>query len=187
MEEAATQIVSWQTGLVPGLLQTREYRRALLWAEFPDMPSQEVESSLDVLMRRQELLDKADLHFEALIAESVLHSVIGGPSVIEDQLSQLLAVSQRPNVTLRIVGRDAKDPVGVIAGSFVFFDLPPLPTSRMRQPPVVYLEGYLATTYVETVPEVTKYSQVMDRLRRVAHSEEKSRALVSEALEVWEQ
>lgn len=142
LEEAATGVVSWQTALVPGLLQTREYRRALLWAEFPEMPSREVEMSLDVVMHRQELLDKSDFHFEALIAEAVLYGMVGGPAVTADQLTHLLSAAERPNVTMRIVGRRAKDPLGLLTGPFVVFDFPPLPTSRMSQPPTAFVEGH---------------------------------------------
>ncbi|MGI5216327.1 helix-turn-helix domain-containing protein [Nocardia sp. CA-290969] len=182
LEETATQIFSWETCIVPGLLQTREYRRALLWAEYPEMPTPEVEASLDVVMRRQELLSKTDLHFEGLIAESVLTTVVGGAAVLADQLSHLLEASRRPNVALRVVGRNAKDQVGVVTGPFVLFDLPPLPISRLRQAPVVYVEGCFGRIYLDHESKVAEYARIRERLRRAAYSEEVSAELVLEAL-----
>lgn len=182
LEESATHIFSWETCIVPGLLQTREYRRALLWAENPEMPSSEVEAILDVVMRRQELLSRADVHFEGLIAESVLTAVIGGPAVLADQLSHLLEAARRPNVTVRVVGRSAKDQVGVVTGSFVLFDLPPLPISRLQQAPVVYVEGRFGRIYLEHETKVAEYARIRERLRRAAYSEEISAELVSEVL-----
>ncbi|MEU1983471.1 helix-turn-helix transcriptional regulator [Nocardia sp. NPDC019395] len=182
LEESATHVFSWETCLVPGLLQTREYRRALLWAEFPEMPSHQVESTLDVVARRQQLLNKADFHFEGLIAESVLTTAIGGPAVLADQLSHLLEVSHRPNVTMRVVSRRANDQVGVVTGPFVLFDLPPMPTSRLRQAPVVYMEGHFGRIYLEDESDVAEYARVRERIRRTAYSEEDSGALVLAAL-----
>ncbi|WP_267467201.1 MULTISPECIES: helix-turn-helix domain-containing protein [Nocardia] len=182
LEETATRIFSWEIALVPGLLQTREYRRALLWAEFPTMPTREVELTLDVVQQRQKALTKNNFHFEAMIAECVLHTVVGGPATVADQLSHLLTVSRQANVTLRVVGRQARDPLGLIAGSFVKFDLPHLPTSRMRQSPVVYAEGYFGKVYLEREAEIAAHSAVVERLRRVAHSEDESRDLVLGAL-----
>lgn len=185
LEETATRIFSWETALVPGLLQTREYRRALLWAEFPTMPTREVELTLDIVQRRQETLKKQDFHFEALIAESALHTLIGSPVIVADQLSYLLTASGQTNITVRVVGRQARDPLGLIAGSFVKFDLPHLPTSRMRQSPVVYSEGYFGKVYLERDAEIAMHSEVVERLRRVAHSETESRNLVLAALKEW--
>lgn len=187
LEESATRITSWEIALLPGLLQTREYRRALVWAEFPGMPPHEAEMSLDVVMRRQELLNKTDFHFEALIAEPVLHAGIGGSAVFVDQLSHLVAASRLPNVTIRIVRRDPRDPLGLIAGSFVIFDLPLLPTSRMRQPSVAYSEGYFGRIYIERDSELAMYTRAVERLQRVAYSPDESRALVLEARKEWDQ
>ncbi|MFI5719819.1 helix-turn-helix domain-containing protein [Nocardia sp. NPDC051750] len=187
LEESATHISSWEVALLPGLLQTREYRRALIWAEYPDMPTEKVELSLDIVMRRQEVLMKNDFHFEAMIAEPVLHAPIGGPAVSADQLSHLLAASRLPSVTMRIVKRDAGDLLGLITGSFVVFDLPPLPSSRMRQSSVAYAEGYFGRVYIERESEVAMYTRAVERLRRVACSPEESRELVLEARKEWEQ
>lgn len=186
LEESATHIFSWETALVPGLLQTREYRRALLWSEFPTMPTRDVELTLDIVMQRQEVLGKQDFHFEAMIAESVLHTSVGGPATVADQLSRLVKAAGQANVTLRVVGRHARDPLGLIAGSFVLFDLPHLPTSRMRQSPVVYAEGYFGKVYLERDTEIAMYSEVVERLRRVAYSEHESRELMLSVLKEWD-
>ncbi|MFD4402945.1 helix-turn-helix domain-containing protein [Nocardia sp. NPDC058499] len=185
LEESANHVFSWETCLIPGLLQTREYRRALLWAEFPEMPSRQVESILDAVARRQELLNKSEFHYEGLIAESVLTTAVGGPAVLADQMSHLLAVSRRPNVTMRIVGSCAKDPIGMVTGPFVLFELPPLPTSRLRQTPVVYVEGQFGRIYLEHESEVAKYARVRERVRRTAYSEEDSGERVQAALKEW--
>lgn len=187
LEESATGISTWETVLIPGLLQTKEYRRTLLWSEFPDMPPDEVELSLEVVGLRQERLGEPDFQLEALIAEPALHSGIGGPGVFADQLSHLLDASRLPSVTMRVVRRDAKDPLGLIAGPFVMFSLPPMPTSRMRQPAVAYAEGYFGRVYIEGGSDVAMYTRAMERIRRVAYSVDESRDLVREVRKEWEQ
>lgn len=185
LEESAIRVFSWQVALIPGLLQTREYRRALLWAEFPEMPTGEVELTLELVMRRQEVLNKQSFQLEAFIAEHALHTMVGSPAVVADQMSHLLAGAERENITLRIVGRQSRDPLGLVAGPFVLFDLPPMPTSRMRQPSVAYAEGYFGRVYIERESEVAVYTRAIERLRRVAHSEDESRDLVLGALKEW--
>lgn len=58
LEEAASWETNWQTTVIPGLLQTREYRRAMDWSLNPHKPTEEIERSLDVTVRRQTLLDR---------------------------------------------------------------------------------------------------------------------------------
>ncbi|WP_083887472.1 helix-turn-helix domain-containing protein [Nocardia asiatica] len=179
LEEAARRIVTWQTILIPGLLQTREYRRALVWAERPNVPSEEVERVLDFVMRRQELLNSGDFHFEAILSEAVLRYLVGGPGIISDQFRHLVELSEMPNVSLRIVPFDAQTPVAYIPRSpFVMFDFPPLPTSRQVEPPVVYIEGYVGDLYLERDVEVAQYADVVRRLAQVALPEAASRDLV---------
>ncbi|MEU2035008.1 helix-turn-helix domain-containing protein [Nocardia amamiensis] len=179
LEEAACRAISWQTMLVPGLLQTREYRRALVWAEHPDMPPEEVERGLDLVMKRQELLSNSDFHFNALLPESVLRYLVGGPGVTTDQLRHLAELSEMPNVSVRIVPFDARSPVAHIArSSFVMFEFPPLPTSKQIEPPVVYIEGFVGDLYLERAMEVSQYVDLAQRLAQVALPEAASRDLV---------
>lgn len=138
-------------------------------------------------MRRQELLNKNEFQFEGIVSEPVLHGVVGGPAVMADQLSYLLSVAKLPNVTMRVVGQQANDPLGLIAGSFVLFDLPPMRVSGLGQPPVAYVEGYFGRIYLERDSEVALYTRAAERLRRVAYSVDESRDLVLAALKEWEQ
>ncbi|WP_330231389.1 helix-turn-helix domain-containing protein [Nocardia sp. NBC_00508] len=176
LEEAASRIISWQTMLVPGLLQTREYRRALVWAEYPGMPPEEVERILDFVMKRQEMLVNSDFRFEAILAEAVLRYQAGGPGVSTDQLRRMLELSEMPNVSVRIVPFDAQTPVALITRSpFVICEFPPLPTSKLIEPPVVYIEGFVGELYLERNVEVAQYMDTARRLAQVALPEAASR------------
>ncbi|MEU1982818.1 helix-turn-helix transcriptional regulator [Nocardia sp. NPDC019395] len=178
LEESANWVTSWQTALVPGLLQTRNYRRALTWATFPDRSSDEVERILDVVVRRQGLLDRPGFRFEALLTEAVLGYSVGGPGVMTDQINHLLQRSEQAGVEIRIVPSTEGQPIGLNAGSFVLFSFPPLPTSKLQEPPVAYMEGLSGGLYVERTDEVEKFSNEAARIRHVALSASASRDLM---------
>jgi transcriptional regulator with XRE-family HTH domain len=179
LEDAANWVTSWQTNLIPGLLQTRDYRRAITWAGFPDHTADEIERILDVVMRRQGLLDRDGFRFEALLTEAVLRSYgIGGPTVMSDQIKHLLERSESLGVEVRIVPSTEDQPIGLSAGSFVLFSFPPLPTSKLQEPPVAYMEGLSGGLYIEHPSEVEKYSVEARRIRHVALSTSASRDLM---------
>jgi DNA-binding XRE family transcriptional regulator len=178
LEEAANWVTTWQTALVPGLLQTRDYRRALTWSELPDRSPEEVERILDMVMHRQNLLTRPGFRFEALLTEAVLGYGVGGSSVRAGQIKHLLECSELPGVEIRIVPAAQDQPIGLGSGSFVLFSFPPLPTSRLQEPPVAYMEGLSGSLYVERASEVEKYSREAERIRHVACSVSASRDLM---------
>lgn len=185
LEEAASQVFSWQTTLIPGLLQTREYRRALMWAENPDMPPEEVERVLDLVIKRQDLLTNREFRFEAILAESVLRFAVGGPGVVADQLRHLVELLEMPNVSIQIVPFAAESPVGLLTRSFVMFAFPPLPASKLIEPPVVYMEGFVGDLYLERDVEVAQYGTAARKLRHVALPHAASRDLVLSTMKEW--
>ncbi|MET8795115.1 helix-turn-helix transcriptional regulator [Nocardia sp. NPDC004568] len=182
LEEAANWVTSWQTAVVPGLLQTREYRRALTWAASPKRSSEEVERILDVVMPRQGLLDREGYRFEALLSEAVLRYCVGGPAVMADQIRRLLERSEDRGVEIRIVPATTQYPVGLIAGSFVLFSFPPLPTSRLQEPPAAYKEILAGDLYMERDIEVARFSEKARQIRHVALSGAESGPALSSPL-----
>ncbi|GGK92219.1 Scr1 family TA system antitoxin-like transcriptional regulator [Nocardia jinanensis] len=88
-EEAATWATSWQTTVVPGLLPTRAYRRALTWALLPNAATAEADRQLD----RQ--LDRRRVGSSAVIAEQIAHPV---------------ELSEAPGVEIRVVPLVASSP-----------------------------------------------------------------------------
>ncbi|MEU8958655.1 helix-turn-helix transcriptional regulator [Streptomyces sp. NPDC048518] len=108
LEDTATSIRSHETLLVPGLLQTEAYVRALVGAGVPDASREAVETVVRYRMARQAVLDPphgTPLH--AVIHEAALHVVVGDSRVMRTQLSHLLHMAARPNVTIQILPFDA--------------------------------------------------------------------------------
>lgn len=184
LEDAADWVTSWQTTLVPGLLQTREYRRAITWATSHDTPAEEVDRMLDMAAKRQAMLDQRDFRFEALLAEGVLHYQVGNPQIMATQIQTLVNRSER--VEIRIVPFRAKNPSGLISSPFVLFSFPPLLTSKLQEPPVAYVEGLAGDLYLEREAEVKRFSREAECIRQVALPRSASRELMLKALKEWQ-
>src|SRR6266487_3106886 len=101
-ERAAHALRLWSPILIPGLLQTAEYARALFVAAGED--DERAEELVAARMDRQAILDRVrPPHVVAVLDEAVLHRLIGTPAVMHDQLTHLAGLSERPNVLVEIV------------------------------------------------------------------------------------
>ncbi|MCP2164236.1 helix-turn-helix domain-containing protein [Goodfellowiella coeruleoviolacea] len=170
-EAIATRLTNWRINLVPGLLQTPDYMRAI-FATVPGVPAEEVESSVTTRLARQALF--RSLHrpeFTFLMHEQVLRLPIGGIDVLRDQLHHLLRMSVRTYISLRVVPSTAGAHAG-LDSSFVFMEF-----SEIK--PVVFLETSTANMFVEDNDHIRRYRQVLDNLSHVALSEEESRGLIA--------
>ncbi|WP_459548996.1 helix-turn-helix domain-containing protein [Nocardia sp. X0981] len=178
LEEAASWVTSWQSTVIPGVLQTRDYRQALTWATNPDWSPEEVNRTLDLAQRRQELLDRPDFRFEALLSEAVLRYTVGSPTVMAEQVKHLLKWCDAPSVEVRIVPNTETRPVGLMSRSFVLFSFPLLPTSKLQEPAVAFMEGFTGDLYIERDLEVARYASEAERIRHVALSPSASQDLM---------
>src|SRR6266568_5479362 len=162
LEDAAERIVSYQTTLLPGVLHTADYRRALIWAEFPNKPTREVEGSVEVGIMRQERLacGSNPLTINAFIDEATLRNVTGSRSIMEAQLHHLLDIGTRDNVTIRVIPCSAGTHRAMIVGTFVILDFPRHAKAELTMPPVVYIQGYLGDLYLEQPEEIRQYREI---------------------------
>jgi len=157
-EQAAKSIWSYQILHVPGLLQTRDYARALM--ETPN-----AEEAVANRMARQKIFDKPLAprgHF--FIHEAALRRVVGGPQVMYEQMLQLLF---RDGV--RVIPSEAVIP-GALNTGFTFMTF-------VEYFPITYVECGQASLFQDTF-EATKASQRnCNDLAQVALSEEESRSV----------
>lgn len=182
LAEAATRIISYQTVLLPGLLQTDTYRRVMTTVESPTMATQEVERRIELFTRRKARLTNADnpLTIEAIMDECVLRRAIGGPAVMADQLDYLAMIGELPNVSVRVVPLGAEAYAGLAVGPFVLLEFPRHPTAQLTEPPIVYLQSHTSALYLDKDDEVQQYQQAHADLRCSALDESRSRALIRE-------
>ncbi|MFE4357002.1 helix-turn-helix transcriptional regulator [Kitasatospora sp. MY 5-36] len=97
-EASATALDSYQTLLIPGLLQTKAYSEVI---------HDYAEKKVEFRQRRQEILTVENAPpFRTVIHEAALHMMYGGPTIMRDQLNHLIEVSRLPHVTVQILPFD---------------------------------------------------------------------------------
>lgn len=174
LEAEATSISDYGLGLMPGLLQTPGYARAVLRAVVPRWDPAIVEERVNGRMARQQLLfSEHPPHFEAVVDESVLHRLVGSPAIMRAQLKRLLDLSELPSVTLQVLPYDAG---ALPAGNSKFIVL------RFAPPTVsdiVFIEGVTRDSYLDDPPEVEVYNLTFRRLADLAADPSKTREMIA--------
>jgi transcriptional regulator with XRE-family HTH domain len=171
LEADATEIKNFQPILIPGLLQTEAYARAVIQANPAILPPADVDDLVKVLRERQAILERdRPPRLWAIIGESAIWQLIGGTSVMREQLAQLEVFTERPHVVLQVLSHSAGAHAG-LAGAFVLFALP-------RDPDVVSVENMSGTLYMDRPGERQGYSDAFDHLRATALNPADSLALI---------
>ncbi len=173
LESAASEIRIYEVTLIPGLLQTEEYARAVIAAGTVDGGLEAVERNVAFRMARQPALTCDDPpQLWAVLDEAALHRRVGGADVMRQQLDHLLELARLPNVAIQVLpfGAGAHPAMG---RPFVILAFP-----ERADPDVVYLEDLTSALYVENVAEVDRYNMFFNHLRATALSFEESAALI---------
>lgn len=165
LEEEASTIWQFSTQLVPGLLQTEAYARAVLEAIRLDDKPGDIERRLEVRLHRQEVLNRENApEYWAVLDEAVVRRQVGGPSVMAGQLGYLIEVAKLPNMTLQVLPFAGGEHAGM-DGEFTL-----LHYRESADPDVVYIENTGSDLYLEG-PEVTRrYNRIFDRVRAAAQN-----------------
>ncbi|MFK4244582.1 helix-turn-helix domain-containing protein [Micromonospora chokoriensis] len=123
-ERTATQLRSFQPSLVPGLLQTESYGRAVIRCN-QTLSDDEVEERLAHRMDRQAVLTRANApHFVAVIAEAVLRRAsVDFRDIMAGQIKQLTTLAERPNINVHVLPDEVSMHVG-LTGPFSLARLP---------------------------------------------------------------
>jgi transcriptional regulator with XRE-family HTH domain len=163
LEAEASKISTYESDLVPGLLQTEQYAAAVLDAFPLRTTPEEMERAVDLRRARQaRLTDDNPLVLDAVISETVLRRPIGGPAVMREQLEHLAAMIQRPNITLRLLPFASTEHPG-INGAFSVLEFPDPDDGR-----VVCVEAMTSTLYIEKTRDVGIYRLAYDQIRSAA-------------------
>lgn len=116
-EQRATVIRWWEALLVPGLLQTADYARAVFEAWQAVDGNGDTDELVTARLARQAIFDRpAPPSFGAVIDETVLYRCIGGPKVMHDQLLRLADAGEHPRVTVQVIPADLGAHVGLLGG-----------------------------------------------------------------------
>jgi transcriptional regulator with XRE-family HTH domain len=173
-EAEATELRNFEPMLVPGLLQTEAYARAVIGVG-RETESEAIGQSVGARMRRQEVLTRADepLKLVTVLSEAVLMCKVGGENVLREQLMHLVEVGKRPNVTLQILTFDAGAHLAD-SGGFAILDFGP------GDPGLGYVESAAGELFLEKPDEIKRLQTVFNHLQMLALSPPESLKLVNE-------
>ncbi|MBF6182133.1 DUF5753 domain-containing protein [Nocardia otitidiscaviarum] len=178
LEADADHVTTHQLALVPGLLQTSDYRRALARIEEPDLPGADTERRVELATRRQAKLNEPGFTLEVFLSEAVLWNQPGGKPVMREQLEWLLMAGQRDNISIRGIPFGTGSHKGLTIQSFTLLAFPNAPDGPV-EPPVVYLEGALGALYHTRADVIDLYRTAIADLDAVALDENGTRDMVS--------
>lgn len=179
-EQDAASIWTYQTELVPGLMQIEGYAQAVIRAMNPDMSADEVEARASARAQRQEILTSATPpKVWAIINEAVLHRVVGSAGIMKDQLNALADIaSSLPNVVVQVLPYDA----GAHASqgySFSYLTFEDIPGS------IVYSEGITSATYFDKQSELSRHEDIFQRLVAASERPDKSITMIRNIAEEY--
>ncbi|HEV2783373.1 MAG TPA: helix-turn-helix transcriptional regulator [Actinophytocola sp.] len=168
-EFKATRIIDVEPLLVPGLLQTPDYCRALMNAF--GVEEHQVEGRIARRLGRQGLLTRAvapDVIF--IVTELMLRQPFGGHEVMVRQVRHMAEVGERPNVSIRVLPASVVEHPGLLGG-FVVLEF-------ADEAPVVFIEGRMSGMFPGNQEEVNDYGRTAERLTSLALGEQESLELL---------
>lgn len=162
----------YQSWVVPGLLQTAAYTRAVLHTivSLRNTPD-DVDEAVAVRMERQNVLHTGDHRFAVLVEEWVLRTVIGTPDVLLGQLGRLIGIGSLPSVSLGVI------PLGTTRGAGW-----PVESFTMYDDAQVNVELVSAHLTITQPAEIAEYGQTFSELASIAVYGAEARSLITQAI-----
>jgi transcriptional regulator with XRE-family HTH domain len=169
LESQASAMRTLETSVVPGLLQTAEYARAVTKAAVDGLDEERLDTLVEVRLTRQHVLrSHPPLELSAVLDEAVLRREVGGPDIMARQLARLVEAARLPQVRLQVLPFAAGAHIGV-TGPFVIFSF-----SRTSDLDVVVLDHLTSSLYLERKEDLQAYTEAFNALRFHALSPEDS-------------
>ncbi len=177
LEAVAAQIRTYHDQLVPGLLQTEAYMRALIQATLRDNRPDEIDRRVALRLGRQQLLAQDDGPWLwAVIDEAVLRRPVGGRKVLRGQIERLLQATTLPRVRLQVL------PLSVGAHAAMTGTFSILRFAEPELPDVVYLEHAANAQYLDRREDVEEYAHIMSSVAVSATQPEQSAEIFRQLL-----
>ena len=174
LEAEATTMSEWECQIVPGLLQTDEYAKAIIDAGVDIEDPETAERRLSLRMARQSVLTlDTRPRLSIVLDESVLRREVGGRDVLDRQLQRLVEASRRPGVEILVLPLEA-GAHAALAESFIIFDFP-----LGTRAPVVHCEGLTGGQFRTRPDDVRLYRSAFEDLRGRALPVEVSRTVIA--------
>ncbi|MGC9538419.1 helix-turn-helix domain-containing protein [Streptomyces sp. UG1] len=175
LERLATTICDWEPSVIPGLLQTPAYTRALVVVTHPFASDEFIDERVAARAERCAILKGATgPEYWAIVHETVLRMPVGGPEVAAEALEHMAALARGRKVVLQVLPFSAGAPANNGSLRLMEFD---------DAPPTAYTETSFSGSLLDDPAVVKRASQAYDLLRGAALSPEASLALIESAAE----
>jgi transcriptional regulator with XRE-family HTH domain len=177
LEQSATTITEVSPLLVPGLLQTTPYIQAIMSGG--TVPYAEIAARVTIRVGRKDVVTRRNpVQFAGLVGEAALRQLIGNREIMIEQLRELLDLSNRSNVDLRVIPYDSGwHPA--LEGPFIMIE-------SKHATPVVQLENRRSLLFLHEDDDVDPYRRAIDMVRGAAAGPTDSAALIAEYIKKWE-
>jgi transcriptional regulator with XRE-family HTH domain len=174
LEAEAVSIRTYHPQLVPGLLQTEAYARAVIRVCRPNDSAESISRWVRVRLERQARLSgELPLSLWVVLDEAVIRRRVGGPAVMREQLRHLAGIAEQPGVVIQVLPFAAGEHAAM-AAPFVVLEFGDYPA-------VVHVENVASALFVEAPDDVRPYTLVFDHLAAVALAPRESVALIGAA------
>ncbi|MBE1492025.1 helix-turn-helix domain-containing protein [Plantactinospora soyae] len=172
-EEEAAQIHNFEPVLIPGLLQTEAYARAVI-SVGQEMNAQAIDQRVQARMTRQAILTRKDHYpkLDVVVAEAALMVEVGGTEVMREQLDHLAEVSRQTNITIRML-RFAAGAHMANHGGFLILE-------SLNDPPLGYIDTLAGALFLESPNETNRLTVVYNHLKELAMSPAESVKFIKE-------
>lgn len=174
LEEDASELWAYESGLVLGLFQTPAYAQAITAAAHPEVGTDELARLVAFrTARQQRLFGDPARSLRVVLDEAVLCRLVGGPAVMREQLEHLIEVARLPhvNVSVQPFSAGAHPSIGSAFTLLRFAD-----TTGMN---CVYLENDRGALYLERPADVDRYAAMFEQLSKTSLSADESRQMMA--------
>jgi transcriptional regulator with XRE-family HTH domain len=172
LETTAQIITYYEPIVIPGLVQTEEYARAV-FQEAELLPAEVIESRVQVRMERQRLLGRRGTRPQVkfFVHENALRMPVGDDRIMHEQMLHLLLVCAAPPYRVRVVPTSVGARTGA-SGPFIW-------TAHPNHNPVIYVEHLTTSLFLEGHDEMLAYRRRLDRLSELALDDGQSREFLA--------
>ncbi|MGI8309313.1 helix-turn-helix domain-containing protein [Saccharopolyspora hattusasensis] len=176
-ERTATSIIEAAPLLIPGILQTTDYARAVM----AGLPVSEREAKIGMRAARRDVLTRrTGPAFEALILEHVVLDPVCAPEHHGDQLRHLLRMGELPNVTIRVIPSHRHAWIPLYAGHFIMFEFG-------DASPIVHLETLASGVFLSSPGVVNTYAEALGTVRQAAMTAEETADFIATCIDKIEE
>ncbi|WP_197519609.1 DUF5753 domain-containing protein [Pseudonocardia sp. HH130630-07] len=185
LEGSARELRMYESEMVPGLFQTGAYARFLIGTHADAPGPDEIERRVLLRMQRQSIVTRAvdPAQLDVVVGEAVLRRPVGGGATMAAQCRHLAALSELPNVRLRVAPFDRGWHAGCESGPFTILRFPVAGDGREIEPPIVYVQGVTGALYLDRPAEVQHFASLYESVMTTIDDGDghRSRALLRDA------